>query len=1015
MIRLLRLRARDFKQLQHVDLELPPRASILVQGLNEAGKSTLFEAVYAAMFGAPLEGRGLEDCIRYGSDEARLDLELALSGGRRLGVHRVLRRGRPNIWTAEVRRADGALEELQGNAVVNARVAAELGIDGEALLNTCFVEQKKLAKLEGMGRRQREASLMRLLNLDRMLSLAEELRVTGRDQHHAARLGLRADLSRLQGAEPRALKALARAERTLASSRATAALELADTRREELAAAEVALAAARNREADCAARAAEASRLREAQALLRASRDAAERAAKAELQDDELRREIERARSARDVELPAVLRRGRELDRIARRLRLLDRFEEARREDERWVAEADRRLAGLATLRAEQNEVRRARVAARGAERDAVNAAASLGNDLRAFDVRDALREWIEADQALECLGRPGADVEVLRSRLAEVEGRLKREVLAFASGVAAGLAVGVWLHGAGFWIALLLAAWLGLRSAAAMRYLLSGRSALARSEGEATAAVERATVLERRLRSARERLRELNSIAPSDALRAREVVAELDQQLAWRGREAVAADLEEVRTAKARAVVEAAALAKRDAELDDAAGPIEAQALSAERAAKAGRARRLAEAGERWRVRLEGAARRVGCRLDQDEIAQLLGELRVAVRDARVAAAGLDGLEGRLAELEDEAAALRRAQVGVGAGAVPNDGTGAASSPASAARVAPGVGLGTAQDSWDDAEAELQRSIQALGGDALNDEHRQASAEVARAMSRVDAAQSAARAALEVLQSHLREAGVEVVSSTEALDHAQSAEAYLAMTSKALRRSGPPAVETAAAQRDEAARALAVVRHDRARLESELGLSGERLDPRACMHERDEAARDLQVRAVAAEILEVAGRNAMQRVLPSTLEHMRRVLPMLTDGRYFDVKLADDYTIEVYDDEAGAWRSKVLFSGGAQDQMSLALRLAFALATLPEEHGAAPAFLFLDEPLSAFDDRRAAALIDLVTEGEVARSFDQIFLISHVRVNPSRFDRRIVLEGGRVVETDLPPGYGSG
>ncbi len=99
----------------------------------------------------------------------------------------------------------------------------------------------------------------------------------------------------------------------------------------------------------------------------------------------------------------------------------------------------------------------------------------------------------------------------------------------------------------------------------------------------------------------------------------------------------------------------------------------------------------------------------------------------------------------------------------------------------------------------------------------------------------------------------------------------------------------------------------------------------------------------------------------------------------------------------------------KNIFSGGTKDQFSLALRLAFALATLPAERGAAPSFIFLDEPLGSFDQERARKLLYLLVEGEIARSFDQIFLISHVQVDPGLFDYHITLDDGRVVESDLP------
>jgi exonuclease SbcC len=138
----------------------------------------------------------------------------------------------------------------------------------------------------------------------------------------------------------------------------------------------------------------------------------------------------------------------------------------------------------------------------------------------------------------------------------------------------------------------------------------------------------------------------------------------------------------------------------------------------------------------------------------------------------------------------------------------------------------------------------------------------------------------------------------------------------------------------------------------------------------------------------------------------------MRRILPQLTRDRYHDAELdPESYKIRAWDERAGtsgAWKEKNIFSGGTRDQFSLALRLAFALATLPQERGTTPGFIFLDEPLGSFDDERAGALLYLLTEGEIGRAFDQIFLISHVRVPENRFTHRIRLDHGTVVENSM-------
>ena len=113
-----------------------------------------------------------------------------------------------------------------------------------------------------------------------------------------------------------------------------------------------------------------------------------------------------------------------------------------------------------------------------------------------------------------------------------------------------------------------------------------------------------------------------------------------------------------------------------------------------------------------------------------------------------------------------------------------------------------------------------------------------------------------------------------------------------------------------------------------------------------------------------------------------------------------------------MWDQAAGRYVRKHLFSGGARDQASLALRLAFALATLPKELGAIPGFIFLDEPLSAFDEERSLALTRVLTTGAIAEAFAQVFLISHSQViEPDAFDYHLRMDAGRVAESTLPSG----
>ncbi len=81
MIILKGLRVENFKLLRRLEVAFPRQGSVLIEGLNESGKSTLFESTFFALYGVPLaaEGRGkgnLESVIRYEAEATSVELLL---------------------------------------------------------------------------------------------------------------------------------------------------------------------------------------------------------------------------------------------------------------------------------------------------------------------------------------------------------------------------------------------------------------------------------------------------------------------------------------------------------------------------------------------------------------------------------------------------------------------------------------------------------------------------------------------------------------------------------------------------------------------------------------------------------------------------------------------------------------------------------------------------------------------------------------------------------------------------
>ncbi len=170
---------------------------------------------------------------------------------------------------------------------------------------------------------------------------------------------------------------------------------------------------------------------------------------------------------------------------------------------------------------------------------------------------------------------------------------------------------------------------------------------------------------------------------------------------------------------------------------------------------------------------------------------------------------------------------------------------------------------------------------------------------------------------------------------------------------------------------------------------------------------------KDCAVVKLSVKGLEQTSESLRNRVKPQVERYMGLILPVITSGRYKAVQLDEDYTVRVFDPEAGEFKPKEVFSGGTEDQLLLAMRLAFALALIPQAKGHNPEFLFLDEPLGSSDRIRREGILELLHQ-ELSQNFKQIFLISHVGDLEAEADTIIQMDNGAVREVvgrkSLPP-----
>ncbi|MCK5024313.1 MAG: SMC family ATPase [Thermoplasmata archaeon] len=121
--------------------------------------------------------------------------------------------------------------------------------------------------------------------------------------------------------------------------------------------------------------------------------------------------------------------------------------------------------------------------------------------------------------------------------------------------------------------------------------------------------------------------------------------------------------------------------------------------------------------------------------------------------------------------------------------------------------------------------------------------------------------------------------------------------------------------------------------------------------------------------------------KHLISRIRPALASMSSELLSVLTEGRYNEIELSEDYDISIRD--AGDMHKLDRFSGGEKDLANLCLRLAIS-EIIATRHGTNSFdMIVLDEIFGSLDANRKRAL--LTTLNGLSNRFKQIFLITHV------------------------------
>ncbi|HJQ19617.1 MAG TPA: SMC family ATPase [Gemmatimonadaceae bacterium] len=149
------------------------------------------------------------------------------------------------------------------------------------------------------------------------------------------------------------------------------------------------------------------------------------------------------------------------------------------------------------------------------------------------------------------------------------------------------------------------------------------------------------------------------------------------------------------------------------------------------------------------------------------------------------------------------------------------------------------------------------------------------------------------------------------------------------------------------------------------------------------------------------------------EHVRPEISDLASGFLAELTDGRYTDLELDDDYNVIVKEDDV----PKPVISGGEEDLANLVLRLAIS-QMIAERAGQAFSLLVLDEVFGSLDETRRHNVVELLRR--LHDRFEQVILITHiesvregldrvltVRYDPETQTSRVEQESALALETE--------
>lgn len=120
--------------------------------------------------------------------------------------------------------------------------------------------------------------------------------------------------------------------------------------------------------------------------------------------------------------------------------------------------------------------------------------------------------------------------------------------------------------------------------------------------------------------------------------------------------------------------------------------------------------------------------------------------------------------------------------------------------------------------------------------------------------------------------------------------------------------------------------------------------------------------------------------RDLISRIRPQLNSIASSLITKMTDGKYTQIELDENYNILMYDQ--GIPYDIIRYSGGERDIANLCVRIAIAKQISSRNELNETSFIILDEIFASLDSSRKDLVINSINT--ISSNFEQILLVTH-------------------------------